>query len=152
MLITLSARLLNPSIFIVARASKKEMFDKLHKAGANRVVSPYVSTGQKMASMVMKPFVHEYLETMTYGADLEIQLEELAVAEASRVLGKTLFEAAIRKETGATILAIKKQTGQIITNPPVSSVVEHGDRLIMVGTPDQIEKANEMIVTPKPGQ
>jgi voltage-gated potassium channel len=145
-LITLSARLLNPHIFIIARAGAKEIIDKLHKAGANRVVSPYLSTGQKMASMMMKPVLHDYLDTMAYGADLEIQLEELELHEGSEVTGKTLKESAIRKMTGATILSIKKADGQLITNPPVSRVLEQGDRLVLVGTTEQLEKAHQKII------
>ena len=61
----------------MARASSVDVFEKLYKAGANRVVSPYHSTGQKMAAMLLKPLVHEYLDSMAYGADLEIMLEEL---------------------------------------------------------------------------
>ena len=57
-LTTLSARMLNPGIFIVARASRTDVFEKLYKAGANRVLSPYHSTGQKMAAMLIKPLVH----------------------------------------------------------------------------------------------
>lgn len=142
-LITLSARLLNPEIFIVARASSVDVLDKLQKAGANRVVSPYVSTGQKMASMLLKPLVHDYLDTMAYGTNLEIQLEELELREGADVLGKSLQEVAIRKRTGTTILAIKKSDGRILTNPPVSTVLESGDRLILVGTANQLEVANQ---------
>jgi len=110
-LITLSARLLNPKLFIVARASSPDVLDKLQMAGANRVLSPYISTGQKMASMLNKPLVHDYLDTMAHGTDLEIQLEELELREGADVLGKSLQESAIRKRTGTTILAIKKSGG-----------------------------------------
>lgn len=145
-LITLSARILNPHIFIVARASSPDVLDKLQKAGANRVVSPYISTGQKMASMLNKPLVHDYLDTMAYGTNLEIQLEELELREGADVVGKSLQEAAIRKRTGTTILAIKKQGGRILTNPSVSSTLEAGDCLVLVGTGEQLEKANQMLL------
>jgi len=148
-LITLSARLLNPRIFIIARAGAKEIIDKLHKAGANRVVSPYLSTGQKMASMMMKPVLHDYLDTMAYGTGLEFQLEDVELYEGSEVVGTTLQESAIRKETGATILSIKKANGQLLTNPPVSHVLETGDRLILVGTAAQLELAHRKILPPE---
>ncbi len=112
------------------------------------MLSPYLSTGQKMASMMMKPVLHDYLDTMAYGTDLEIQLEDLELYEGSEVMGKTLQESAIRKMTGATILSIKKENGQLITNPPVSHVLEKGDRLILVGTAEQLEKANQKILPP----
>jgi len=148
-LITLSARLLNPHIFIIARSGSKEIIDKLHKAGADRVVSPYLSIGQKMASMMMKPVLHDYLDTMAYGNDLEIQIEELELHEGSEVVGKSLQESAIRKMTGATILSIKRRNGQVVTNPPVSLILEKGDRLLIVGTAEQLEKANQKVIPPE---
>lgn len=146
-LTTLSAKMLNPSIFIVARASSTEVFEKLYKAGANRVVSPYHSTGQKMAAMLIKPLVHEYLDSMAYGTNLEIRLEELELPPDAEIAGKTIQESAIRKRTGTTILAVKKADGRILTNPEVSTVLDPSDRLILVGTAEQLEEATRMLLT-----
>jgi voltage-gated potassium channel len=148
-LTTLSARMLNPAIFIVARASRTDVFDKLHKAGANRVLSPYHSTGQKMAAMLIRPLVHEYLDSMAYGTDLEIMLEELELPEEAQIVGKTIHESAIRKRTGTTILAIKKGDGRILTNPEVNTILNPSDRLILVGTPEQLEEATRMLLPEK---
>ena len=145
-LITLSARMLNPGIFIVSRAGSLNVFDKLEKAGANRVVSPYVSSGQRMASMLLRPLVHDFLDTMAYGTNLEIQLEELELTEGADVVGKTIQESAIRKRTGVTILAVKKSDGSILTNPQISEVLQCGDRLILVGTSEQLRQANREIL------
>lgn len=145
-LTTLSARMLNPTIFIVARASSADVFEKLHKAGANRVVSPYLSTGQKMAAMLLKPLVHEYLDSMAYGTDIEIRLEELELPGDAEIVGQTIKDSAIRKRTGTTILAIKKENGQALTNPGVSTILEAGDHLILVGTTDQLEQASRLLL------
>lgn len=145
-LITLSARLLNPKIFIVSRASSEDVFDKLYKAGANRVVSPYLSTGKKMAAMILKPVVHDYLDTMAYSTDLEIRIGDMEVPAGSKIVGKTIQESAIRKKTGVTILAIKRPDGHILTNPPVSTALASGDHLILVGTADQIESLTKAIL------
>jgi|YNPNPStandDraft_1061719.scaffolds.fasta_scaffold07579_3 voltage-gated potassium channel len=151
-LITISARMLNPDLFIVARASTEDLFQKLEKAGANRVVSPYKSAGQKMVTMLLKPVVHEYLDLMVYGTNLEIGLEEVELSGDAEVVGMSIKDSAIRKRTGSTILAIKKRTGEILTNPPVSTILEEGDRLIMVGTPSQLALVNRKIIPEAPGQ
>ena len=130
----------------MARASSVDVFEKLYKAGANRVVSPYMSTGQKMAAMLLKPLVHEYLDSMAYGTDLEIRLEEVELPEDAEVLGKTIQESALRKRTGTTILAIKKEDGSILTNPEVGTTLLKGDHLILVGTADQLEQAVRMLL------
>jgi len=150
-LTTLSARMLNPGIFIVARASRTDVFEKLYKAGANRVLSPYHSTGQKMAAMLIKPLVHEYLDSMAYGTNLEIRLEELELPEEAEIVGKTIHESAIRKRTGTTILAIKKGDGRILTNPEVSTILDPADRLILVGTAEQLEDATRMLLPENSG-
>ena len=79
---------------------------------------------------------------------LEIQLEEVELPAGSEVTGKTLKESAIRKTTGATILSIKTVDGQLLTNPPASHVLEPGDRLILVGTTEQLEKVHQKIIPP----
>lgn len=145
-LTTLSARMLNPGIFIVARASSTDVFEKLYKAGANRVVSPYHSTGQKMAAMLIRPLVHEYLDSMAYGTDLEIRLEELELPSDAEIVGKTIQDSAIRKRTGTTILAIKKGDGRVLTNPAVSTILDAADRLILVGTVEQLDEATRMLL------
>ncbi len=145
-LTVLSAKMLNPAIFIVARASHPDVFEKLYKAGANRVVCPYHSTGQKMAAMLVKPLVHEYLDSMVYGTGLEIRLEELELPEGAEIAGKSIGESAIRKRTGTTILAIKKRDGNILTNPEVSTILEPTDRLILVGTTGQLQDATRMLL------
>ena len=137
-LITLSARMLNPELFIVSRASTDSVLEKLYKAGANRVVSPYKSAAQKMTTMLLRPLVHDYLDMMAKGKDLEIGLEEIELTGEAGIIGKSIGEAAIRKRTGTTILAIKNRNGEVLTNPAVSTVLEEGDRLIVVGTPEQL--------------
>ena len=145
-LITLSAKLLNPKLFIASRASSEDVFDKLYKLGANRVVSPYLSTGQKMAAMMLKPVVHDYLDTMAYSTDLEIRIGDMELPPDCEIVGKTIQDSAIRKRTGVTILAIKKPEGRVLTNPPVSTVLAKGDHLILVGTAQQLDALTQMIL------
>ena len=138
--------MLNPDIFIVSRASCEDVFEKMYKAGADRVLSPYLSTGQKMAAMLLKPLVHEYLDTLAYDSDLGIRLEEVEIPEKADIVGKSIHASAIRERTGTSILAIKKASGQILTNPGVSTILDKGDRLILVGTTKQLEEAGEKIL------
>jgi K+/H+ antiporter YhaU regulatory subunit KhtT len=99
-----------------------------------------------MATMLIKPLVHEYLDSMAYGTDLEIMLEELELPKEAETVGKSIQDSAIRKRTGTTILAIKKKDGRILTNPEVSTVLEAGDHLILVGTTGQLEEATRMLL------
>ena len=102
-----------------------------------------------MAAMLIRPLVHEYLDSMAYGTDLEIRLEELELPPDAEIVGKTIQESAIRKRTGTTILAIKKGDGRILTNPAVSTILDAADRLILVGTVEQLDEATRMLLPAK---
>jgi len=142
--ITLSARALNPNLYIVARSILEENENKLKMAGANRVMSPYMHGGRRMAAAVLRPNVLDFLELAFHTDDLALMVEELAVAPDSRLAGKTLGFCEIRNEIGATVLAVKKATGTTIANPPPDHVIEPGDILIVLGDPKQLEKADEL--------
>jgi len=146
--ITLSARALNPKLYIVARSIMQENEGKLKMAGANRVMSPYMLGGRRMAAAVLRPNVLDFLELAFHNDDLQLMVEELVVSPNSRIAGKTLGFCDIRSEIGATVLAIKKAAGKTIANPSPDEVVEPGDILIVLGDPKQLNKAQALTEAP----
>src|SRR5262249_32420355 len=74
--ITMSARLLNNKLFIVARAEEAGSDEKLIRAGANRVVSPYQIGGARVAQAVLRPAVVDFLELATRTEHFALQIEE----------------------------------------------------------------------------
>lgn len=143
--VTLTARVLNPNITIVARSILEESREKLLRAGADKVVSPSLIGGRRMAAMLLKPLVSDYLDVCMLGDGLEFRLEELRVRENSPVKGVALGEADIRKRTGALILAIKRKTGGFSTAPANDAVLEEGDDLVVLGTQEQLDAVQEII-------
>lgn len=142
--VTLTARVLNPKIDIVARSILAESREKLIRAGANRVVSPSLIGGKRMAAILLRPLVSDYLDVVTFGDDLEYRLEELTVSDKSNCRGKTLAEADIRKRTGAVILAIRKKTGEFNTSPAATTVLEQGDHIVILGTRGQLDEVQKI--------
>ena len=142
--VTLTARVLNPKIDIVARSILAESREKLIRAGANRVVSPSIVGGKRMASILVRPLVSDYLDVVTFGDDLEYRLEELAVSSTSKCRGKTLAETDIRKRTGAVILAIKKRSGEFNTSPTATTVLEQADHVVILGTRGQLDAVQDI--------
>ena len=134
--ITLSARGLHPDLFIEARASSKQAETKLKRAGANRVVSPNSIGARRMAMLALRPAVVDFIDTVTYRRGRELQMENINVGGKSPLVGLTVE--AIRHRTKATILAISKKGGKLLANPPGERVVEAGDRLIIIGTKEQL--------------
>lgn len=143
--VTLTARVLNPDINIVARSILEESREKLIRAGANRVVSPAFIGGRRMASIMLRPLVSDYLDVVTFGDGLQFSLEELIVTQVSTVRGMSLAEADIRQRTGALILAIKKASGEFNTNPKANTVLEAGDHLVVLGTQTQLDAVQNII-------
>lgn len=135
--VTVTARALNADLFIVSRCSHASTEAKLIKAGANRVITPNVIGGRRMASMVLHPFVSDYLDLVAHGQDLEFRLQEVELGAASVLAGRSIAESRVRETTGAYILAVRRLTGEVDTNPSPDSLLSAGDTLVVLGTAQQ---------------
>lgn len=143
--VVLSAREMNKDIFIVTRAIDESSHGKFNTAGADRVVSPYYTGGVRIANLILKPAVVDFLELATKGADVELKLEEIIVNEKSRYAGNTLEQCRIGKELGVIILAIKSKEGRIRFNPNAATVIEPGDTLIAIGEVAKLRKLESRV-------
>ena len=144
--VTLSARALNPNLFIVARAGFRDTEKKLTTAGANRVISPYFIAGRRMAAMAAHPVTSDFLDLVTHGGQVEFSLHEIAIPPDSPLDSKSLGEADIRGTTGTTILAIRRSDGSFDLQPNSSSKVRGGDILVVLGTLEQAERLEKLIL------
>ncbi len=142
--ITLTARGLNEKLFIIARADEEHVEKKLKRAGADKVVSPYLIGARRMALIILRPAVTDFLELVTPEENLELQLEEVRISDRSDLVGKTLLESGIRQFSGAIILAIKKVTGEMIFNPPPDYVFETGDVVVALGDRKGLARLEEV--------
>ncbi len=143
--VTLSARALNPELYIVARAAQQETEKKLTVAGANRVISPYYISGRRMARLVTHPVVSDFFDMVTRGGKLEFRLHEIPVPDHSSLLDKTLGDAEIRTKTGALVLAIQKADGSFDLQPSAASIIRKGDTLVIIGAQEQIDALYKML-------
>ena len=128
--ITLTARALNPGLRIVARASDRASVDKLVRAGADEVVSPYGLTGRRMAVLAVQPSVLEVLDLLNLGSD--IRLEEVAVRAGTHLDSLTITEARARY-AGVAILALKKPGSEVLANPDHQVRLAPGDLIVALG-------------------
>ena len=143
--ITMSARVLNPGLFILARADEEQTEKKLLRAGANRVVMPYLIGGQKMAQTIIKPAVTDFIEFTVHNRDIGLEMGELVVGEKSRLNGMSLIDSEIRKEMDVIIVAIRKKDGKMAFNPSSQTRIEQGDTLISLGKSDDLNKLAEIL-------
>ena len=137
--ITLSARALNPELFIVARARSQGSVEKLRRAGADRVVNPQSIGGSRMAAFVLRPNVAEFLDVVMHERNLEFRLEEVAVPPGSPIAGRSLRDAHLRDHTGALVLALRDEDGTFRTNPQPDTGIQGGQVIIAIGTQDQLD-------------
>lgn len=143
--VVLSARGLNPKLKIVARASEEGAEQKLIRAGADRVISPYQIGGLRIAQTILKPAVVDFIEFATRSANIELQIEEVRVKEDSDIINKSLDECGIRRNLGIIIVAIKRESGEMIFNPTSTSIIKKGDTLIAMGEAKQLRALEELV-------
>jgi len=143
--ITLTARGLNPDLYILARSGEEGSEIKLRRAGANKVISPYLIGGSRMAQAILRPNVVDFIEIATAREHLELQMEELLIPASSVFVGENLISSGFRKETGTIIVGIKQRNGTMVFNPESHTKMEAGDTLIVLGHPDAIQKLEDLI-------
>ncbi len=130
--ITLSARGLNPHLFIEARASNAEAEEKLRRAGADRVVSPTSIGGRRMAMLALRPAVVDFIDTIILGRGREMQVEDVDIIPGGPLAGRTVRE--VRRGGDVNVLAMWKEGGRFVPNPLDDAPIEPGDRLVVIGS------------------
>ena len=142
----LSAKTLNPRIRAIARASNEEAVQKLQRAGADAVVSPYITGGKRLAAAALRPQVMDFVDGIIAGSNRSYYLEEFLIdPEACPFVGKTLREARLRSQSGALVLAIRRFDGNLIAGPTGDTQILEQDALICMGTAEQLRDLNKIL-------
>jgi voltage-gated potassium channel len=128
--VALSARELRSDVLIVARASAEDSEKKLVRAGADRVISPYKTTGTEMARIALHPQVAGAVEVADY------RVEQIEVPADCAGVGQTVGQA----RGGSVIVAMRRVDGRIESQPSSDAVIDAGDILIALGTPRELER------------
>lgn len=144
--VVLSARVLKPDLYIVARASDESGMVKLTRAGADRAVSPYAIGGHRLAHLMLSPTVVDFFETALRRGHDALNIEDLAIAPDSPSIGQTLDTLAIRRTTGATVLAILRE-GNPVVSPAGNLALAAGDHLLALGTGAQLRFLEKLITS-----
>jgi len=143
--VTLTARELNPNIYILARAGEEGSEQKLRRAGADRVISPFFIGAMRMAHAILRPAVVDFIEMTTMRSEMDLEIEELPVNDKSKVAGKTLRDSNIRQDFDAIIIAVQRPDGQMIFNPASDCVVRPGDVLITLGKQTDVARLAKIL-------
>jgi voltage-gated potassium channel len=140
--VTLSAKVLNPDIFIAARSDDYNDIEKLKRSGADRVVNPYTIGGQRLVSLTLNPNVVDFFVT-NFMKQTDIKIETIILPDNSPWCGKTLEEIDVRKKCGATILAVVRDN-ETVLNPGRDFVLQPGDQVLAFATAENIKQMEKL--------
>jgi voltage-gated potassium channel len=136
----LSARVLNPGLFIVGRAEGEDSVRKMERAGATRVISPYQIGAIQMAQTALRPTVVDFVALATNAENFELSMEEITVASSSPISGKSLVDAKLRERFGVMVVAIQREQQRMEFNPDFDATIGAGDKLVVLGRPDSLKR------------
>ena len=146
--VTLSAKVLNPDLVIAARASDEQAEEKLRRAGAATVFTPYSFIGHRLAQSMLRPHVATFLDVASafrQSSDLDLEIEQLQIGRASPLVSNTLEQLRLAKNYGVIVLAVQHKTGVMQFNPPADTSIEAGDVLIAMGERPKLRLLEEEI-------
>lgn len=142
--VTLTARSLNSSLYIVARTSEPDAEDRLLAAGASRVICPYTMAGNRMAHLAVQPLAADYIDIVIQGQNLGVQIEERLLPPGSPLGNRTVGDIRRKELAGAQILAMQHDN-QLITSINDGLVVTPGDRILVAGTEPQLAHFDQAV-------
>jgi voltage-gated potassium channel len=143
--VTLTAKELNPELFVVARAENERSERTLFRSGADKVISPYIMGGHRMAQAALRPAVVDIIDLATHHQSLELQLEEIALPDFSPCQGKTLQDSGLSEQPGIIIVAVQRVSGKMVFHPAPSELLEVGDRLIALAEAPQLKEIERRV-------
>ncbi len=143
--VILSAKELNPNLFIIARAEEEKSEKNLLAAGANKVVCPYRMGAHRIAQTILRPTVSDFLElTLTDKRD-DIQMEEMPVHPSSQLIDVALQDSGICQDLNLIIIAIRKSGGDMMFNPSSQTKLEGGDTVVAIGEKQDFERLEKIL-------
>jgi voltage-gated potassium channel len=141
----LTARVLRPDLFIIARVESDDAEHKLRRAGADRVISPYQIGATHIVQSALRPAVVDFVQLATSSGHLELSMEQVHVHEGSEFAGRTLVDAGIRQKFGVIVIAIKRAAGAMEFNPPPEAIIRTGDELVVLGKLESVKSLEETL-------
>lgn len=145
--IILSAKALNPHLTVVTRASEEEAGEKLRRAGADTVLTPFSMAGRQLADVLLRPQVVEFMDFARSNIGSEVAMEQVRVTPKTQVTAKTFGELLELRRSGVIVLAIRKQGGETTFNPPPEFAISAGDVLIVMGERANLQRLERILTT-----
>ena len=143
--VLLSAKGLNPRIYVAARAAEEGAEAKMRRAGADAVFAPYSITGHRLAQSLLRPHVVQFLDFTTKDIGMDIAIEQVRVSESSEMVDKNLRQMQLSRDVGVIVMAIRRADGQMLFNPTADAAVHAGDFLIVMGSQENLRMLEGLV-------
>ncbi len=143
--VILSAKNLNPKLFVATRAAEEEAEQKLRRAGADALYAPYTTAGYRLAQAVLRPHVFHFFDVATKGIGFDVDIEQVRVPETSGFASRSLEQTRMGRDLGVIVLGIRKADGTMLFNPAAETVIRGGDYLIVMGEPANLRRLENMM-------
>ena len=145
--IILSAKTLNPSITVVTRVSEEEAGEKLRRAGADTVFTPYAMAGRQLADALLRPHVVEFLDFAKSNIGPKVTMEQVCVSPKVEFNRKAIGDLLDPLKSEVIVLAVRQQAGGTIFNPPAAFEIASGDFLIVMGERPGLQKLEQILTS-----
>jgi voltage-gated potassium channel len=139
----LSARVMRPDLFIVGRAETEDATQKLKRAGADRVISPYQIGAVQIAQTALRPAVVDFVELATSSENIDLAMEEITIAASSQLASRTILDANLRQRYGVIVVGIQRQDRSMEFNPEPDTAIRSGDKLVVLGRPESLRRLED---------
>lgn len=143
--VLLSAKGLNPGIYVAVRAAEEGAEQKMRRAGANSVFAPYALTGHRLAQALLRPHVVQFLDFTTQDFGQDITIEQVSVAADSEMVSRTIREMQLGRDLGVIVMAIRGRDGRMLFNPPADTAIHGGDFLIVMGSQESLRALETLL-------
>jgi len=139
-LIALTGKGMHPGLFVVVRVKDEESGAKARRAGADRVIAPAQIGGRRIAALITRPVVVDFLDVVTHSEDIDMVLEEVCLTDRSALTGHRLRDAKLRARYGANVLAVRPKGDSMTTRPDPDAVMNAGDVLVVIGSRENLDR------------
>lgn len=142
----LTARVMRPDLFIIARVESDDAEHKLRRAGADRVISPYQIGATHMVQTALRPAVVDFVQLATSSERLDLSMEQVHIKDDSALANRSIVDAGIRQKFGVIIVGIKRAGGTMEFNPAPEAIMRAGDELVVLGTTESVKALEKGVV------
>ena len=144
--VTMTIKTKYPDIFLLSRCAKEDNQSKLIRAGANRVINPYISGGHRMAEILIKPQVEDSISVISpKNSKMNLTIDEISLYGVDKYDGVTIKESGIRDKFGVSVVGIMDDKGKSTINPSSDELLSSNQTIILIGNVEKMDKFKEQL-------